>query len=119
MASVPGPDNRLDAQTPLSANFGVDWRKGDLSLGASLAYQQGGWVRVSDAQTQRQQTRRDLDTYALWKLNARYQLRVSLNNLLGMDQTQDRLYQDAAGTSRELSFQPGSVRAGVNLEMKL
>jgi len=119
VASVPGPDNRLDAQTPLSANFGVDWRKGDLSLGASLAYQQGGWVRVSDAQTQRQQTRRDLDTYALWKLNARYQLRVSLNNILGMDQTQDRLYQDAAGTSRELSFQPGSMRAGVNLEMKL
>lgn len=119
VASVPGPDNRLDAQTPLSANFGADWRKGDLSLGASLAYQQGGWVRVSDAQTQRQQTRRDLDAYALWKLNPRYQLRLSLNNILGMDQTQDRLYRDAAGTSRELSFQPGSVRAGVNLEMKL
>jgi outer membrane receptor protein involved in Fe transport len=119
VASVPGPDNRLDAQTPMSANFGVDYRKGDLSLGASLAYQQGGWVRISDAQSQRQQTRRDLDAYALWKLNAHYQLRLSLNNLLGMDQTSDRLYQDAAGTSRELGFTPGSVRAGLNLEVKL
>ena len=119
VASVPGPDNRLDAQTPMSANLGVDYRKGALTMGASLAYQQGGWVRVSEAQTQRQQTRRDLDTYALWKLNAHYQVRLSLSNLLGMDTTSDRLYQDAAGVSRELGYQPGSVRAGLNLEMKL
>jgi outer membrane receptor for ferrienterochelin and colicins len=119
VATVPGPGNRLDGQTPLSANLGLDYRKGDLSFGASLAYQQGAWVRVSEAQSQRQQTRRDLAAYALWKLNPRYQVRVSLSNLLGMDQTSDRLYQDAAGVSRELSYQPGSVRAGVNLEMKL
>jgi outer membrane receptor for ferric coprogen and ferric-rhodotorulic acid len=103
----------------MSANLGVDYRKGALTMGASLAYQQGGWVRVSEAQTQRQQTRRDLDTYALWKLNAHYQVRLSLSNLLGMDTTSDRLYQDAAGVSRELGYQPGSVRAGLNLEMKL
>jgi outer membrane receptor for ferrienterochelin and colicins len=119
VSTVPGPGNRLDGQTPLSANLGVDYRKGALSFGASLAYQQGAWVRVSEAQSQRQQTRRDLDTYALWKFNPRYQLRVSLSNLLGMDQTSDRSYEDAAGVSRETNYQPGSVRAGVNLEMKL
>jgi outer membrane receptor for ferrienterochelin and colicins len=119
VSSVPGPDNRLDGQTPLSANLGVDWRKGDLSLGASLAYQQGGWVRVSEAQTQRQQTRRDLDTYALWKFNPRYQLRLSMANILGQNTTSDRLYRDEAGTSRETSFQPQSMRVGLNLEMKL
>jgi outer membrane receptor for ferrienterochelin and colicins len=119
VASVPGPGNRLDAQTPMSANFGVDWRKGDLSMGASLAYQQGGWVRISEAQSQRQQTRRDLDTYALWKLNPHYQLRFSVNNLLGMDSPSDRIYEDASGVSRELGLSPGSPRVGLNLEMKL
>ena len=119
VSSVPGPDNRLDGQTPVSANLGVDYRKGDLSLGASLAYQQGGWVRVSEAQTQRQQTRRDLDTYALWKFNPHYQLRLSLANILGQNNTSDRIYRDQAGTSRETSFQPQSMRVGLNLEMKL
>jgi outer membrane receptor for ferrienterochelin and colicins len=119
VASVPGPGNRLDAQTPMSANVGIDWRKGDLSMGASLAYQQGGWVRISEAQSQRQQTRRDLDAFALWKLNPHYQLRFSVNNLLGVDSPSDRIYADASGTSRELGLSPGSPRVGVNLEMKL
>ncbi|RYE95258.1 MAG: TonB-dependent receptor, partial [Oxalobacteraceae bacterium] len=119
VASVPGPGNRLDAQTPMSANFGIDWRKGDLSMGASLAYQQGGWVRISEAQSQHQQTRRDLDAFALWKLNPQYQLRLSVNNLLGVDNASDRIYQDASGTSREIGLSPGSPRVGVNLEMKL
>jgi outer membrane receptor for ferrienterochelin and colicins len=46
VAAVPGPNNRLDAQTPASANLGIDYKKGALGLGASLAYQQGGWVRL-------------------------------------------------------------------------
>jgi outer membrane receptor protein involved in Fe transport len=119
VSAVPGPGNRLDAQTPMSATLGADYRKGDLTVGSSLAWQQGGWVRISDAQSQLQQTRRDLDAYLLYKFNPRYQLRLSANNILGMDNKSDRLYQDAAGTTRETSFQPGSARIGVNLEMKL
>lgn len=118
VATVPGPDNRLDGQTPMSATLGLDYRKGDLSFGGSLAWQKGGWVRISEAQSQYQQTRRDLDAYVLLKFNPRYQLRVSANNILGMDNPSDRIYQDATGTSRETSFNPGYARVGVNLEMK-
>lgn len=119
VSSVPAPGNRLDAQTPLSGTVGVDYRKGDLSLGSSFSYQKGAWVRVSEFQSQRQFIQRNLDAYALWKFNPRYQLRLSLSNILQQDTRQDRLYRDAAGTSRERSFQPGVRRAGVNLEMKL
>jgi outer membrane receptor for ferrienterochelin and colicins len=119
VSSVPGPGNRLDAQTPMLATLGADWRKGSLTLGSSLAWQQGGWVRVSDAQSRRQQSRRDLDGYLLWKLDAHYQLRFSVNNLLGMDNSSDQVYEDAAGSSRELSFQRGYARANLSLEMKL
>jgi outer membrane receptor protein involved in Fe transport len=119
VSAVPGPDNRLDAQTPMSATFGIDYRKGDLTMGSSLAWQKGGWVRISDAQSQFQQTRRDLDAYLLYKFSPRYQLRLSANNILGMDNPSDRIYQDAAGTSRATSFSPGSMRVGLNLEMKL
>lgn len=119
VAAVPGPNNRLDAQTPMSATVGFDYRKGGLSFGSSLAYQKNGWVQISDAQSQRQQARRDLDAYVLWKLNARYQLRLSLANLLRVDNTSDRRYLDAEGLSRQTSFQPGVMRAGLSLEMKL
>jgi outer membrane receptor for ferrienterochelin and colicins len=118
VSSVPGPGNRLDAQTPMSATAGIDYRKGDLTLGGSLNWQQGGWVRISDAQSQFQQTRRDLDVYTLYKFNPRYQLRVSAYNLLGQDNSSDRIYQDAAGTSRETSFNPQYRRVAANIEMK-
>lgn len=119
VSSVPGPNNRLDAQRPMSANLGVDYKKGDLSLGASLAYQEGGWVQISEAQSQWQQSQRNLDAYASWKLDPRFQLRLSLANILGMNNASERLYQDAAGLSRQTGFQPGYMRTGLNLEMKL
>jgi outer membrane receptor for ferric coprogen and ferric-rhodotorulic acid len=115
---VPGPGNRLDGQTPMSATAGVDYRKGKLTTGASLSWQKGGWVRVSDAQSLFLQTRRELDAYALYKFSPRYQLRVSANNLLGQDNGSDRIYRDAQGTSRETSFNTGFVRLSANLEMK-
>jgi outer membrane receptor protein involved in Fe transport len=119
VSSVPGPDNRLDGQVPASATVGADYRKGDLTAGASLAWQQGGWVRTSASESLVQQSRRMLDAYLLWKLDARYQLRFSGSNLLGVDNLSDRYYQDASGTSRTQSFQPGWRRFGVSLEMKL
>ena len=118
VAAIPGPNNRLDAQTPASANVGIDYKKGALGLGASLAYQQGGWVRISQAQSQRQQARRDLDAYALWKLDASYQLRLSLTNILGINNVSERLYDNADGMSRQASFQPGWMRTALNLDMK-
>ena len=117
--TVPGPGNRLDGQTPMSANAGLDYRKDKLSLGASMAYQEGGWVRISDAQSRRQHTRRDVDAYAAWKLDAHLQLRFTLNNILGMDNASENFYEDASGLSRQASWQQGATRVGLNVEMKM
>jgi hypothetical protein len=46
-------------------------------------------------------------------------VRLSANNILGQDFGSERVYQDAAGTSRESNFTPSYVRVGVNLEIKL
>jgi outer membrane receptor protein involved in Fe transport len=118
VTSVPGPGNRLDAQTPMSATAGIDYRNGDLTIGSSLSWQKGGWVRISEAESQFQQNRRDLDAYLLYKFNPRYQVRLSANNLLGQDMPSDRIYRDAAGTSRETGLTAGYARVGVSLEMK-
>jgi outer membrane receptor for ferrienterochelin and colicins len=46
-------------------------------------------------------------------------LRLSLANLLGMNNTSEKVYENADGVSRQASFQPGWTRIGLNLEMKL
>jgi outer membrane receptor protein involved in Fe transport len=119
VSTVPGPDNRLDGQTPVSANVGLDYRRDRLSFGASMAYQQGGWVRVSDAQSRHAHTRRDVDAYAAWRLDPNVQVRFTLNNLLGMDNASESLFDDAGGLSRQASWQQGATRVGVNLELKM
>lgn len=119
VSTVPGPNNRLDAQMPVSANIGLDYKTGSLGMGATLVYQKGNWVQISEAQSQRQLTRRDLDAYALWKLDATYQVRLSVANLLGTPSGfYERLYGDASGLSRQAYLMPGVIRTGVNLEAK-
>jgi len=118
--AVPGPDNRLDQQTPLSATLGLDYRLpgGKLTAGSSFAFKNGGPVRINVDQWGYQSVRRDLDMYALWKFNPQYQLRVALSNLLEQDYIDDSRYIDAAGTRRRTSIFPGSVMARLTLEAR-
>jgi outer membrane receptor protein involved in Fe transport len=116
---VPGPDNRIDGQTPLSSNLGIDYKRGDLTTGASFAWKQGGLVRISERQTSVLQTRRDLEAYALYKFNPKQQLRVALSNILGQDfVSQNSFVEEGRGlVERRTRFKGGpNVRA--TLEMK-
>jgi len=117
--SVPGPDNRLDGQTPLSATLGADYKTGPLTLGGSYVFKNGGFVRISGNQISYQSVRRDLDLYALWKFDPKLQLRVATANLLAQDTiTQSSYTTPGVGiqTSRTLNPVHRSVRA--TLEMK-
>jgi outer membrane receptor protein involved in Fe transport len=117
---VPGPDNRLDQQTPLSATLGVDWRAagGKLSSGASFAFRRGGPVRINVNQSAYQSARRDVDAYALWKFNPKYQLRVGVSNLLRQDFLDDSFYTDANGTQRRTRTFPGYAMVRLTLEAR-
>jgi outer membrane receptor protein involved in Fe transport len=90
--AVPGPDNRLDEQTPLSANLGLDYSAGRLTTGANLNFRNGGLVRVAANQTAYLNVQRDLELYALWKLDPARRLRIAAANLLGMDMVNERGY---------------------------
>jgi outer membrane receptor protein involved in Fe transport len=117
--SVPGPDNRLDGQTPLSATLGADYKKGALTLGGSYVFKNGGFVRVSGNQISYASVRRDLDLYALWKFTPKLQLRVATSNLLAQDTVSQSSYitpGEGSQTSRTLTPVHRSVRG--TLEMK-
>jgi outer membrane receptor for ferrienterochelin and colicins len=116
---IPGPDNRLLGQTPLSAQLGMDYKQGAFSTGGSFVFSKGGNVRVSANQTTYESVRRALDLYALWKFDAKRQLRMSASNLFG----QDRIVQGAYtvpgdGTQRDRMIYPGHPTLRATLEVK-
>ena len=115
---VPGPDNRLDEQIPLTATLGIDYKGGAHNAGASLAYRGGGPLRVSVEQYRQQFQRRDLEAYWLWKFTPQYQVRVTASNILGEDNHDYQRYVTSAGTEENVGRRPDSARVSVNLELK-
>lgn len=116
--AIPGPYNRLDAQTPRSATAGFDYKLGTLSTGATVAYRRGGWVRMSAQETQLLESRSDIDAYVLWKPDAHHSLRLSLANLAREGFQRDSYYTDANGTLANRSRNPGYAQVGASLEIK-
>ncbi len=115
--SIPGPNNRLDSQTPFSATLGLDYRMvgGTITAGGSLTYKQGGEVRTSPNQTRFITAKKDMDVYVLWKATQRLQLRVTLSNVLKPSEINRSSYFDANGLTNRTTETPSkmNVRAGV------
>lgn len=121
LTSVPGPDNRLDSQTPFSGTVGADWKLdgAPLTLGGSYSFQNGGPVRISFNQYAYSVPKRSLDLYGLWKVTRKNQLRVSLANALHQDNLAQSSYADASGRLSSTTITPTSVVLRALLEMKL
>ncbi|MFZ6817370.1 TonB-dependent receptor plug domain-containing protein [Undibacterium sp. Ji22W] len=118
--SVPGPNNRLDSQTPVSANFGVDYKLDDvpLTLGGNLSFQNAGPVRVSVNQSTYGIPKRVLDVYALWKFTNQTNLRVALGNALHQDNVSSSTYADATGSLVRTNTSQTHLALRVNFEHK-
>ncbi|MFC4161268.1 TonB-dependent receptor plug domain-containing protein [Chitinimonas lacunae] len=82
--AIPGPDNRLNSQTPLSFQIGADYAFPALpiSAGASFGFVKNGTVRLSEYESEFKSNQRTLDAYALWRIGPMTQLRLSVANLL-------------------------------------
>jgi outer membrane receptor protein involved in Fe transport len=104
VAGVPGPDNRLDRQAPLSANAGVDWQVAPaLKAGADLNYQRGARTQISAVEASAAGSVRKLDLYAVWQLDAATRLRLGAANLLRRDtQEWSSAALDGAGGTQHL-----------------
>jgi outer membrane receptor protein involved in Fe transport len=116
--TIPGPNNRLMDQTPVSSTLGADYKRGAFSTGGSFVFKNGGEVRVSANQVSYESVRRDLDLYALWKSSPRTQLRLAASNLLGQDYINESSYTVAGGTQRGRTIYPGSPVLRATLEMR-
>ena len=120
LSSVPGPNNRLDSQTPVSANVGMDYKLDSLplTLGGNDSFQNGGLVRISAEQSAYSIPKRVLDVYALWKFDRQTNLRVSVGNALQQDNVSSSIYATADGSLTRTSTAPTMLSARAMLEYK-
>ena len=94
--SVPGPDNRLDDQAPLTVSLGIDHRpRSEFWWGIGVVHEQRYTTRESATQTVTNASKNTFDVYALWKFDRRTQLRATLSRLLGPDDGQRSRYADS------------------------
>lgn len=107
--AVPGPDNRLAEQIPLSGTAGVDYKFSTWTMGGTYTFNSARRVQVSSTQSSYASVRRDMELYGLWKVNQTSQLRLSVWNFLHQDWVTDRTYTSAQGTRNTHSVQPGKV----------
>ncbi|HZX28261.1 MAG TPA: TonB-dependent receptor, partial [Telluria sp.] len=118
--SVPGPDNRLADQTPLSANLGLDYKAdARLTLGGTFTFKTGGLQRVSDVSYSYSTVKRDLDLYALWKFDPKRQLRVSVINALAQPFHSSDLYRIDGTLLQNTQVFPVTPLLRVAYEIKL
>lgn len=105
--SVPGPDNRLDEQSPLSVTLGLDHRpRGPLAWGASVVHEQGATTRVSEPLTTVTRDKNTFDVYGAWKIDGRTQVRATLSRILGPDDGERSRYQDSTLDLRQTTASP-------------
>ncbi|WP_167239746.1 TonB-dependent receptor plug domain-containing protein [Massilia genomosp. 1] len=96
--AVPGPDNRIGKQAPLSVNVGADYSfsAAPVSAGATVGYARNGTVRLSGNETSSESNKRVLEGYVLWKCTPKLHLRLSASNLLHEDDRKQSRYASEA-----------------------
>lgn len=118
--TVPGPNNRLDSQTPVSANIGLDYKFDSipLTVGGNFNFQNAGQVRISETQTSYGTPKRVLDLYGLWKFSPKTSLRLSAGNALHQDNIGENTFTNQAGSLRQINTTETHVALRALLEMR-
>jgi outer membrane receptor protein involved in Fe transport len=117
--AIPGPDNRVDRQTPWSGTLTLDYHPTpSLDLGVAFGWKNEGSVRLTELQKQISSGSRNIDVYALWKVNQKTQLRASMTNLLRKTSFQTLTYEDPVERMEQKTTTPTRLAARISLETK-
>ena len=119
--AIPGPDNRLDRQVPVSGTIGADYVADEVpvTIGGSFTYKGGGRVRTGESQSAVLPIQRLLDAYVLWKVDPKVQLRLSFQNILRQDYVDVTSYFDEAGRTDLSTTTPTGTLIRLAVELSL
>lgn len=117
---VPGPNNRLDQQVPISGTIGLDYRMrgGVVTAGASYSFKTGGDVRVTTNQINYSNPKRELEMYVLYKVTPKLQVRARLANVLRQDTVTATDYFDNTGRTQTISIRPTQLNVGASVKLE-
>lgn len=120
--NIPGPGNRLESQTPLSANLGADYvvPVSGHSVGGNFSLQTGGWLSRSQDEFAYTGVVRNLELYGMWKMDRQLQLRLVLANLLHQPSVTASRFNGAEGGSlhRQVGDNPATARLTVEYKFR-
>jgi len=116
--TVPGPNNRLDAQQPWSGTFGADYRMTSLPVtaGGNLTVTPGYVTQQTASQALEQSRMRGFDLYARWTYSPTLAFRLSANQLFPLDNVTRTFLTNGNFNS---ALRSGYTMIGLGLEMKL
>jgi iron complex outermembrane receptor protein len=116
--TVPGPNNRLDAQQPWSGTFGADYRMTSVPVtaGANLTVTPGYVTQQTVSQGLEQSRARGFDLYARWTYSPTLAFRLSANQLFPLDNVTRTFLTNGNSSS---ALRSGYTMIGLGLEMKL
>ena len=119
--SVPGPDNRLAEQTPLSLTLGLDHRVAgtDVQWGANLAWTSTVPARVDVNRWSHKSAGRVLDLYLAWQASADALWRLTVGNALDTDEVVQRQVIDAGTLYDGVERLRTGLVVRLGLELKL
>jgi outer membrane receptor for ferrienterochelin and colicins len=119
--SVPGPYNTLESQARATANFGFDYRvrNSPLSFGGNFAWTPAYTAQRSEDQISKLSTKRVFDAYALYRIDSRTNVRLSLSNIAPTDSVGENTSFSEGLRRFAISNGRTDMSAALRLEMRL
>ncbi len=121
LRDVPGPDNRIDGQSPWRAKLGGSYtiKTVPLKLGVEASVLPGEWTRSSASERVYQSGRRTLGINGSWKIDAKSKVTVNLDNLLHRSTTRIEEYRTVDALLRESTGAADHARIGIKFDTSL
>lgn len=119
--SIMGPDNRLDQQPRMTANFGADYKlkSAPLTLGGNINYNPGYSTRLSAEQLTTISQKRVMDVYGLWRVDGSTAWRLTLSNLDPRNYTTGSVYSVNGVTENSRTQNRSWTNVQILLEKKI
>ena len=119
--SIMGPDNRLDQQPSMTANFGADYKlkSAPLTVGGNINYNPGYKTRWSAEQLTTVSQKRVMDVYGVWRVDGSTAWRLTLSNLDPRNYNTGSVYSSTAVTENSHTQNRSWTNVQILLEKKL
>lgn len=121
VSDIPGPDNRIQDQSPWHLKLNGSYTMADLPLKLQVDanYLPADWLRSNFALRRYQSHQLTVNTQALWTINNKLRLSLNLDNLFPAESLRIDEYTQAVGSLQRVTYTGNYRKLGLRMEIKL